>query len=137
MLMPGSEISQLSDFELVEAARANSDDRTQRQIQAEMWRRTTLEARRADLTASERGRRGQTIALWAIEVALLAGLFSLLVVGGLNDFGGGYDPAWGAGAVVAALASLGNLMALLASANAQTVARTRLRQFDAEFFHGP
>jgi hypothetical protein len=42
--MAPSEINQLSDIELVEAAGAASEERTQRRIQAEMWRRTILEA---------------------------------------------------------------------------------------------
>jgi hypothetical protein len=134
--MPGSEISQLSNVELVEAARAASDDRIQRQIQAEMWRRTNLEARRADLAACERGRRGETIALWAIEVALLAGLLVLLLMGSLNQFGGSPDPLLVEGIILSVIACLGNFVALLVSANARTLARTRLREFDAEQFPG-
>jgi hypothetical protein len=130
--MPASEIGQLSDVELVEAARANSDDRTQRQIQAEMWRRTTLEARHADLAAAERGRRGETIALWAIQVAFLAGLLTLLWVGPL--VGGNSDPLLVGGIILFAIAFVGNCVALFLSANGRTLARTRLREFDAEYF---
>jgi hypothetical protein len=46
--MPPSEINQLTDIELVEAAGAASQERTQRRIQAEMWRRTTLDGWRTD-----------------------------------------------------------------------------------------
>jgi len=130
--MPGSEIAQLSDDELVEAARAASDDRTQRQIQAEMWRRTILEARRADLAASERGRRGQTIALWATQVALLAVGVALMIVEPLVQIDGSPDPGWMVGIILCALAFLGNGVALLASSNEAATARLRLREFDAE-----
>ncbi|MGD1053885.1 MAG: hypothetical protein ABR950_08675 [Candidatus Dormibacteria bacterium] len=136
MLMPGGEIGQLSDVELVEAARANSDDRTQRQLQAEMWRRTTLEARRADLTATERARRGETIALWAIELAVAAVTLALaLVASQLSADGGGGICQAGLGVSVMGL--VGNSVALLVTANARTIARARLREFDAEFFPGP
>ncbi len=130
--MPGSEISELSDDELVEAARANSDDRTQHQIQAEMWRRTTVEARRAGLAASERGRRGQTMALWAIQVALLAVGLTMMVVEPLVQIDGTPDAGWIVGIILCALAFLGNGLALLASSNEAATARVRLREFDAE-----
>jgi hypothetical protein len=130
--MPGSEIAQLSDDELVEAARAASDDRTQRQIQAEMWRRTILEARRADLAALERGRRGETIALWAIELGLLAILLALVLLGSLIDFGGSPDTAVVCGIIITVTAVLGNGVILLVTANERALARARLREFDAE-----
>jgi hypothetical protein len=132
MLMPGSEISQLSDPELVEAAGAASEERTQRRIQAEMWRRTTLEARRADLAALERGRRGETIALWAIELALLAILLVLVLLGSSIDFGGSSDNAVVGGIIVTVTAVLGNGIVLLVTANERAVARARLREFDSQ-----
>jgi hypothetical protein len=130
--MPPSEINQLSDIELVEAAGAATEDRTQHQIQAEMWRRTTLEARRAGLAAMERGRRGETIALWAIELALLAILLALILLGSMVEFGGSSDNAVVGGIIVTVTAVLGNGVVLLVTANERAVARARLRGFDAE-----
>jgi hypothetical protein len=130
--MPPSEINQLSDIELVEAAGAATEDRTQHQIQAEMWRRTTLEARRAGLAAMERGRRGETIALWAIELALLAILLALILLGSMVEFGGSSDNAVVGGIIVTVTAVLGNGVVLLVTANERAVARARLREFDAE-----
>lgn len=137
MLMPGSEISHLSDFELVEAARANSDDRTQRQIQAEMWRRTTLDTQRAHLAALEGRRRIETIALWAIQLVLLVVLLALVLLESFIDFGGSPHTAVASGIIATLILVLGNGGFLLVTAAGAGVARTRLRDFDAAYFPRP
>ena len=117
MLMPGSEISHLSDFELVEAAPANSDDRMQRQIQVEMWRRTTLDGWRTDHR----------------NVVLLA----LVLLESFIDFGGSPHTAVASGIIATLILVLGNGGFLLVTAAGAGVARTRLRDFDAAYFPRP
>jgi hypothetical protein len=57
-------------------------------------------------------------------------------VGSLIQFGGSPDPLLVEGIILSVIACLGNFVALLVSANARTLARTRLREFDAEQFPG-
>jgi hypothetical protein len=80
----------------------------------------------------ERGRRGEPIALWAIELALLAILLVLVLLGSSIDFGGSSDNAVVGGIIVTVTAVLGNGIVLLVTANERAVARARLREFDAQ-----
>jgi hypothetical protein len=122
--MPDRDIAKLSDVDLVDAAGAASADPS-RQLEAEMWRRTTVIAERANLIAVQRGSRIGTVGLWAIEAAVVVILAELISVSGEDS------NSTAVLTIVLALVLFANSCALLANANARSVARDRLRDFDA------
>jgi hypothetical protein len=125
--MPDDDVTGLSDADLALAAGGASDDLAQRRIQAEMWRRTTVIARRANLIAATSGRLGPMVGLWAIEAALIG---ILVPVVSASDF---TSTSTANGPVIAlVLLVVVNTLALLSVSNGSTVARNRLRAFDAE-----